>query len=279
MSYVPQFSYRDTYYESVARIDASLIYTYNMTPTLFVDIGVSNSISNLHNWEVCFISWQIAQGRYPTVTVLESNDIELLQETQIAARYLVFRDKAKNYTQSTLYWYEKATFSMGAIVQQKYVRISLLMFTRDLQSYRQLEDKLLLVAQNIASHLEPLKEQSLISLGVPTLQLSLVGAVAFAAIMEIGDYSNQTRRKHANRRIFNTIATAEEKKNLKTILEQMKEREFMRTKEIRETLENQNGKPADTESIVNMLNSMEKYGFLRRDIISLGNKPTLVWKA
>jgi hypothetical protein len=279
MSCVPRFNYRDTYYEKLARQDASLTYTYNMTPTLFVDIGVANSISNLHNWEVCFISWQVAQGQYPLVTVLESKDIGLLQGAQITARYLVFTKRPENYTQSTLYWYERATFRMGTTVEQKYVRISLLMYTRDLEDYRELQDELLFAAQIIASYWEPLKEQSLISLGVPTMQLSLVGAVAFAAIFEIADYSNQSRKKYVNRRIFNTIATAEEKMALQTILEHMKEHKFMRPKEILEVLESQIGKPVDTKTTLNMLSSMEEYGFLKRDIVSFGNRPALVWKA
>ncbi|MEM3765945.1 MAG: hypothetical protein QXU46_02825, partial [Candidatus Bathyarchaeia archaeon] len=44
------------------------------------------------NWEVCLISWQTAQGRYPLVEVLASNDIQLLEGGQLIAKYLVFRN-------------------------------------------------------------------------------------------------------------------------------------------------------------------------------------------
>ncbi|MEM4713699.1 MAG: exosortase/archaeosortase family protein, partial [Candidatus Bathyarchaeia archaeon] len=123
------FLYRDTDYERIAKQDASLVYAYfpaNLSrPVTYVLIGVASSISNLHNWEVCLISWQTAYGRYPLVEVLVSKDIQLLEGNQLIARYLVFQNSEENYTQFTLYWYEKATFKLGATVQQRYVRISL----------------------------------------------------------------------------------------------------------------------------------------------------------
>jgi hypothetical protein len=52
--------------------------------------------------------------------------MQLLEGSQLIAKYLVFQDSEQNYTQLTLYWYESATFKIGATVQQKYVRISLI---------------------------------------------------------------------------------------------------------------------------------------------------------
>jgi exosortase len=90
------FLYRDTNYERMAKQDASLVYAYfpsNLSkPVIYVLINVANSISNLHSWEVCLISMQTAQGRYPLVKVLESKDIQLLEGSQLIAKYLVFQD-------------------------------------------------------------------------------------------------------------------------------------------------------------------------------------------
>jgi len=102
---IPEYSlvflYRDAEYERLAKQDASLVYAYfpaNLSkPVTYVLINVANSISNLHNWEVCLISWQTAHGRYPLVEVLASKDIQLLEGNQIIAKYLVFHNPEENY--------------------------------------------------------------------------------------------------------------------------------------------------------------------------------------
>jgi len=65
VDYRLQFLYRDVSYEKVAKQDASLVYAYlpqnGSSLPVYVIIGVANSISNLHNWEVSLIAWRTAQ--------------------------------------------------------------------------------------------------------------------------------------------------------------------------------------------------------------------------
>jgi len=271
------FSYRDTDYEKVARQDASLFYVYspfNLSRLpVIVGVGVSSSISNLHNWEVCLISWQTIQGKYPLVPVFDSRDVQLL-DTPLIARYLVFQDPATNYTHVILYWYEKATFNTGITVEQKYVRISLILLTQNSTEHKALEDELFPMAQTIASYWEPLKGISLISLGVPAQQSLLIASAAFVVVTKTTQYSNEWRKKNNNMRIFNNHASDEEKQTLQTILNLAKEKRTMKTNDIKTALK----RKTSTEALLDKLNRLEEYGFIKRDIISVNNEPVQVWK-
>jgi len=281
-NYQLKFLYRDTNYEKIARQDASLIYAYfpanKSSATVYVDLGVANSISNLHSWEVCLVAWQTAQGHYPLVSVLDSRDIQLLEDVSIIARYFVF-ESPQNYTQITLYWYEKGTFNMGMTVVQRYVRISLIILTRDSTNYQKLEDELLTLGQIIASHWEPLKSQSLVSLGVPAQQLLLALSMAFIIFTKTVQHSNEWRKKTNNQRIFSKFASKNEKLVLQTTLDLIKEKKAIETREINAAIKKRIGKSMKFDKLRDILRYLEEYGFIKKDVVSVKNKPKLVWKA
>jgi len=276
-NYTISFLYRDTNYEKIAHQYASLMYYYNSSPTVYVDLGVASSISNLHSWEVCFVTWQTAHGQYPSVSVLDSQDIQLLENVPIVARYFVF-ESPQNYTQVTLYWYEKATFNTGITVEQKYVRISLIIITRDSTDYQRFKDELLTFGQAIASYWEPLKSQSLVSLGVPAQQLLLALSIAFVVFTKTGQYLNELRKKSNNLAIFNKFAPAEEKLVLQTILDLAKENKMMETNDIYAALKGSKGKSIKFDELFDALTRLEEYGIIKRDIVSVQNNPKLIWK-
>jgi exosortase len=279
--YQLRFLYRDENYERIAHQDASLMYAYfpanKSSATVHVDVCVANSISNLHSWEECWVTRQTAQGHYPLVSVLDSRDIELLEDVPIIARYFIF-ENPQNYTQVTLYWYEKATFSTGITVEQKYVRINLIILTRNSTSYPQFEDELLTFGQQIASYWEPLKSQSLVSLGVPAQQLLLALSIAFVAFTKTAQHLNELRKKTDNLKIFKKFASAEEKLVLQTILDLAEEKKAMETRDINAVIKRRIKEPLNLDKLSNMLKHLEEYGFIRRDIISVQNRPRLVWK-
>jgi exosortase len=279
--YTLSFLYRDTAYERMAHQDASLVYGYfpinGSGSVLYADVGVSSSISNLHSWEVCFITLKAAQGQYPLVDVRDSRDIQLLQDPPLVAQFLVF-DRS-NYTQVTLYWYEKATFKTGLTVEQKYVRISLIILTRDSAAYPQLEQELLAAGQLIAAEWEPLKTQALISLGVPAQQSLLVAFIAFLVITKTAQYFAEQRRISNNLKIFDNFASPKERIVLQTVLELAKEKKSMKTSDILENVQKRVRQPASSRKVLDILHSLEEHGFIRRTVVSVGNTPMLVWKA
>lgn len=279
--YQLKFLYRDTHYEKIARQDASLMYAYipeNWSkPTVYVDVGIASSISNLHNWEVCLVAWQTARGHYPLASVLDSRDIQLLENVPLTARYFTFISPT-NYTQITLYWYERATFNTGITVEQKYVRISLLILKQTSAGYKQFEDELLPIGQKIASYWQPLKIQSLISLGVPTQQLLLVSLATFITFTKTVQYSEEQRRKTQNFKIFNNIAPAKEKLLLQTLSTLAEQKKAVETREIKKALEEKAKGKVKFKELLTLLDSLEEYGFIKKDITSIQNTPKLTWK-
>jgi exosortase/archaeosortase family protein len=280
--YTLSFLYRDTEYEKIAHQDASLVYGYfpvnRSNSVLYADVGVASSISNLHSWEVCFITMQTAQGQYPLVSMHDSRNIQLLQDPPLIAQYLVF-DSPDNYTQVTLYWYEKATFKTGLTVEQKYVRISLIILTQNSAGYPQLEEELLAAGQLIAAEWEPLKTQALISLGVPAQQALLAVSIAFLVTTKTAQYFTEQRKTSNNLKIFNNFASPKEKIVLQTVLDLAKEKKFMKTSDILENVQKRVGRPVSSKKVLSILNTLEENGFIRRTVVSVGNAPVLVWKA
>ncbi len=274
------FLYRDAEYEKLANQDASLLYAYiplNMsTPTVYVDIGVADSITNLHNWEVCYVTMQISQGRQPLVSVLDSRDIQIVENPPIIARYFVF-DSLENYTQITLYWYEKALFNTGLTVESKYVRISLLILAPDSTTYPIHEETLLQFALSISTFWEPLKTQSILSLSVPLQQLLLGASILSIIVIGTTQYTQKGRKKMSNLKIFERFIQPSEKM-LFQIVKKANERTGASTREIAHALEQATSKPVESEELIRMLKHLQENGLVEIDIITKNDEPQLVWK-
>jgi exosortase len=278
--YQLKFLYRDVDYEKISRQDASLVYAYiplNIsTPTVYIDIGIANSITNLHNWEVCWVTWQTAHGRPPLVSVLDSRDIQIMENPPIVARYFVFQSP-ENYTQVTLYWYEKALFNTGLTVEQKFVRISLIILATNPTTYHKHEEELLTFAQPISAHWEPLKEQTLFSLSVPLQQLLLVASILFIIITGTAQYTREWRKKRNNLKIFEKIAPPSEKLLFQTI-KKVNEETKATTETIAHALEQTTGKSPESNELIRMLNHLQENGLVKIDIANIKDNPQLVWK-
>lgn len=280
--YTLKFLYRAASFEKIAKQDAALIYAYyssnTSAPTVYALINVADSISNLHSWEVCFITYQTAQGQNPIVTVLDSRDVQILENPPLIAHYLTF-EHPDNYTQVTLYWYEKATFHIGITAEQKYVRISLLIrLEQNRTDYKALEEKLYNFSKMIAEHWAPLKTQTALALGIPAQQLLLALSLGFVITAETAQRSTESRKRSNNLKIFNNTATPEEKLMLQTILDLTEEKKAFTTKEIAAALSRKTGKPVNLDKLLENLNQLESYGFIDKDVVSRGNQPVQVWK-
>jgi exosortase len=281
--YSLSFLYRDVEYEKVAGQDASLMYAYfpanESHPVIYADIGVASTISNLHNWEVCLISIQSAQGQYPLVTQLESKDISLLQNPALTAQYLVFKNPSPvNTTQMTVYWYEKVPIKDSLVTQQKYVRISLIILTQNSSEYQKYEPELMNGALLVAEAWEPLKHQALLSMGVPAQQAILAVLVVFLIFTQTAQYFSQQRKRSNMLKIFDNYASAKEKIVFSTILKLSEKNKNLRTRDIIEAVVANVKKPVNPNRVLNILRTLEDEGFVGRKVASIGNSPVLVWK-
>lgn len=276
--YQLRFLNRDTDYEEIAGQDAALLYAYvpenPSNSAIFVNVGVANSISNLHSWEVCFVSWRIAQGQPVLVRILDSRDTQICQNPPIVARYFVF-ESPENYTQVTLYWYEKIPFNTGVTVEQRYARISLIIYAASPNNYQKLEETLLPFAQSIAAHWEPLKGQSLISLGVPMLQSMFVLAIFLMIFMGTTKYIIEKRRKNNNQKIFNNYASEREKIVLQAIRNATEENTLQT---LVSALKKNAGKAMRPSELAKILKRLEDYGMVKKDVKDAEDTSILIWK-
>jgi len=279
--YQLQFLYRDVSFERAVGQDASLIYAYlpqnASTLPVYVIVGVANSISSLHNWEVSLIAWRVSQGLPPLVTLLESGDMQLTENPRIIARYIVFQHPS-NYTYTALYWYQKAMFKTGLTVEPRYVRINLLILTTNPNDSAKLIEELQTMGQSIAVYWEPLRVQSLVSLGIPLQQFLLGSTVVAAIFVQTSQYALEQRKKKTNLKIFEKLAPPKEKLLNQTIKELSQKTKETTTQNIASAFEKATGKAAKQNELIHMLNNLEKHGIISADIINIIDQPRLVWK-
>jgi exosortase len=279
--YQLEFLYRDEKYERVARQDASLIYAYkpqnSSKPQIYVIVGVATSVSSLHNWEVSLIAWRIAQGLPPLVTLLDQGDVQLTENPRIIARYIVFQHPS-NYTYVALYWYQRALFKTGLTIEPRYVRINLLVITKSPNDINQILEKLKIVGQEIAAHWEPLKVQSLFSLGIPLQQALLGLTVIAAAFIQTSQYTIEQRRKRINLKIFERVASSKEKMLYQTIKELSQKTEETTTENIALALKKVQEKELKLDKLNDMLKNLQQHGIIKPDLVNIQDQSRLVWK-
>jgi len=169
-------------------------------------------------------------------------------------------------------------FKTGITIEPKYTRISLIILTRNPNDSPQLEQKLLNIGQLIAAYWEPLKTQSLVSLGVPTMQILLGSTILFTIFLQTTQYTKEWRRKTTNLKIFEKLASPKEKLLYQSIKEQSQKTKETTTQNIASAFEKATGKAAKLNELIDMLNNLEKHGIIKADIINILDQPKLVWK-
>jgi DNA-binding HxlR family transcriptional regulator len=92
-------------------------------------------------------------------------------------------------------------------------------------------------------------------------------------------YANDWRKRTNNLKIFNNLASSEDKLVLQIISKLNKERRVMTTRDINLAIKRKVGKFMKFEMLVSRLNHLQEYGFIKRDLASNNNKPMLVWKS
>jgi len=278
-----QFLYRDVNYERVAGQDASLMYAYLPPPDssasrVYVIMGVATSISNLHNWEVSLIAWQISRGLPPLASLIESEDVQLTENPRIIARYLVFQHPS-NYTYVAIYWYQKALFRTGLTVESRYIRINLLILTKNSNDYSKLKEELMTMGQDIEDSWEPLRVQSLVSVGIPLQQFLLGSTVVAAIFVQTSQYALKERKKRTSLKIFEKLASSKEKLLYQIIKELSQKTKETTTQNIASAFEKATGEPpVKLKELIHMLKNLEKHEIINADIINILNQPRLVWR-
>ena len=278
------FLYEDTEYETVSGQDISLVYGYFPTDIsrepIYVELGISSSLSKLHNWESCLIAWRIENGLNPSVQVISSKGIQLLQDPPLIGSYLAFiNPPPNNFTQFTLYWYEKVMFETGSGYEQKYIRVSMIMLPKNPENYSLFEQELLTTGQVIASTWNTIKTHALVlSLSAPMIAILLVICSIFIVITQTAKYFNNQKQLSKNLALFRRIASAKEKIVMQTIVDLTAKKNSTTTLDILTSVEKRVRKSVNPHRIIRILNNLEEYGLIRKSLVSVGKAPLLTWK-
>jgi len=257
--YKLEFVYRDKAFEEKAKQDASLVYAYVPTDEtkdpIYVAIEIASTLSSLHRWEACLITWPQTHGYQPKVTQLELKDVQILQNPPIIARWFAFQYTKTNQTQTVLYWYETATFTTNTTSQQKHVKISLIAYPKTPEEIPTIENQLLPVAQAIANYWQPIKTWTQIALifsrNGQTLTLSAATLLAPAIIF----YKVQNRRA---------------RKNLQKLYHKLSSRDRLLIQKVKEK--------SKVNELGERLQQMEQAGIIKRKIVNFNDEPIMVWE-
>jgi len=280
-NYNLSFWYRDTQFEQKAKQDMSLIYLYSAInqskEPIWVTIEIASTISSLHRWEVCLITWPISKGYQPEATQIELKDVQLTQNPPIISRYFVFNYTKTNETQAVLYWYETAIFTVNSTSQQKQVKISLIAYPETPEDLLQIENQLVAVATAITSYWQPIKMWSQITmlLSENGITLAAMSSTLIAAIIVL--YALETRRQ----RKANAIAYQKLSGPNKQIIDVLRVTEKSTTPtldNVAKTYQQTTDKHLEKKQLLNKLYELEKTGIIKSTITSRQDEPVQIWR-
>jgi len=275
------FIYRDTRFEARAKQDMSLVYVY--TPVnqpkepMWVTIEIASTLSSLHTWEKCLITWPMTHGYQPEVTQIELKDVQLIENPPIIGRYFVFQYKTTNETQAVLYWYETATFAVNTTSQQKHVKISLIAYPDSLENLTSLENQLLACATAIANYWQPIKTWSQIALFLSQNGNKLVTAT-IAILAGIVIFYLFERRKERKTNFHTYKKLPKPSQQIIDATHETEKTSIPTLNNIAIAYQNITGRPVDKEKLLHELSAIEKTGILKSVITKRNDEPILVWK-
>jgi len=279
--YTLAFVYRDENFEERARQDASLVYAYAPTDKtkeyIWVTVEIGSSTSLLHRWEVCLISWQISHQRPALATQLDLKDIQIQQNPPIIARYFAFQWVKTNRTQVVMYWYETAKFMTNSTVpQEKRVKITLITYPDTPQNVTEAED-LMPFAEAIVQHWQPIKTWTQIALLLSQNGAYLAASTSTLLVAIIVLYCFEaTKRRKANAKAYQKLSKPN-KQIIDTVLE-TKKTATPTLGAVAVTYKDRTGEPIEEEKLLQRLAEAEKTGIIKRDLASIQDEPTQIWK-
>ena len=278
LSYV----YRDSSFEALSGEDASLVYAYGTSqidkPTIWVAVELASTLGPLHRWETCLINYPISQGLTPKVTQLDLTDVQTQANPPIVGRYFAFQYSSTNQTQVVLYWYETASFNVGNQTQQKQVKLSLVAYPESDADIKKTEELLLPVAKAINDYWEPIKTWTSIALTISQNGLGLSAATTALLVLAI---------------IYRFILFQQDKASLLTLFGKLplktqqlinavhkaKKRANPTTQEITDQLNKSANTQVTLQRAFEDLESAEKYGLIKKTLVSREDEPAYVWKS
>ncbi len=279
--YVLQFEYRDTDFEKLAKIDAAIVYLYvplnHTQKPIWVAIEISSVRSMLHRWESCLINYPMQQGSKPKVTQIDLHDITLSENPLILSRFFAFQNTQTGKLQTVLYWYESASFNVNSTIQQKYFKISLIMYPNNIEEKSQNQDQSLQMANSILTYWQPIQVWSPLALVLSQNGGQLTVITIISLLITLAFYRIEVRKQKqlnkivylklspANRLLIDTIRLTA-KKNILTL------------ENIADTYYKITGQFKDKTELFYEITELENIGLIKNAIISIRDEPIQTWE-
>lgn len=278
------FVYRDTQFEKIAARDRALVYSYtpentSTSSTVFIAIEIGPTRSTWHSWEASVIIWPQQHGNPAQGIQLDLREVQLLQNPPIIGKYFAFQHTTSTTNQVVLYWMESALFNTGSSQEQKYVKLSLIVYPKDSDNISEIETLLYPFAQAIINYWQPVKTWSLISLMIAQNGgiLTAIPTTLLALIL-ISNLIQMQRDKKSNLKVYNQLGQQEEKIILQATYEASK-KDKPTTSTIAAHYQKLTSKTIELKAIIQKLKQAENLGLVKQDIASVEDQPFMVWKS
>jgi exosortase/archaeosortase family protein len=273
-----QFVYRDTAFEQVSGQNLSLMYVYSpqdqSQEPVWLGVEIADSMTPLHRWEVCLITWPQTHDYQSSATQLDLRDIGIFQNPPVTARYFAWNDSMENQTELVLYWYETMVFTINNASQEKHVEISLITYPENVSAS---EASLQPMAEAIAQYWEPIRTWSTVALFLSqnALTLAATTAVLLAAIPIFSIFKNQKQKK-LNVLAFQKLSKPNQQ--LVEIIRKTEKSSVASLNKIGEVYKQTIGQKVRNEKLQQELAGLEKTGLIKRRIISDQDSPVQGWR-
>jgi exosortase len=275
------FDYRDTQFEALAKQDMALIYYYlpinESKDLIWVTVEMASTLSSLHRWEVCLITWPISHGRPAEATQILLEDVQLTQNPPIISRYFVFKYTATNDTQAVLYWFETTVFTVNSTSRQENVKISLIAYPESPSDLRNIENQMIAIGGAITGYWQPIKTWSQITILISEngLTFAAISSTLIAVIILL--YALETRRQRKTNAIVHQKLSGPNKQ----IIDVLREAEKTTTPtfdNVAKTYQKTTDKHLDKKQLLNKLYELEKTGVIKSTITSRQDEPVQIWR-
>jgi hypothetical protein len=276
------FEYRDTGFEEKSKQDYSLIFSYipadeNKT-MIWIGLEIASTISSLHRWETCLVTWPQTQGFQSRVTQLDLKDKQILDNPPVIARYFAFQNLQDNQIQLVLYWYETSLFTINDATEQKQVEVSLITFPETPESVPNIENEILPVAEAIANYWQPIKTWAQVSMFISQngLNVALTTTVLLAATVTAYSYERK-RQEKTQVDGYKKLATGDQQ--LVDTIRRVQKVTFATVDRIKDAYQKTTNTESSIEQLEQKLTDLGKIGIVKNMTSSNSDEPIKTWKA
>jgi len=274
------FQYRDSKFEEIAGQDASLMYIY--TPInlekeqIWIAVEIGNTKACLHTWEGCLLTWSAYHGGEVEVTQLNLEDIQIINNPPLTARYFAFIWNENGAGQTVLYWFTSSIFNTENGFQEKIVKISLIEYPINPSHEPYAQNEMVPIAKEIIEYWQPAQEWSKITLTLS--EQSTVIIYLLLTTLIIASFINMiinTLNTSRNKNIINKIIEPIDIKLLAIIKSNKKN--ILTISGIKQIIGEEMNTSIEKEEIYEKLKKASEMSLIKTKIININDEPYITW--